>query len=192
MGNLLSIYSVGNSLVTYLRNSYPETLRNEHACDFRLLSSGEMVDVSNIGTALSLYLYRVSIDEHLRNTSRHGVLNEHNIPLAVDLHYLLTVWADSALAEHSILAWAMRQLYMYPILDRSALTPEANWEAEDIIHIIPSELSNEDMMRIWDALIPPYHLSVSYVARVVRIDIEPLPDSLPVVAKRFSYSQIRS
>ena len=42
MGNLLSIYSVGNSLVTYLRNSYPEALRNEHACDFRLLSSGEV------------------------------------------------------------------------------------------------------------------------------------------------------
>ena len=43
-------------------------------------------------------------------------------------------------------------------------------------------------MRIWDALTPSYRLSVSYVARLVRID----PDSddaqfRPVVSGRFGY-----
>jgi len=45
-------------------------------------------------------------------------------------------------------------------------------------------------MRIWDALTPSYRLSVSYVARLVRID----PDSddaqfRPVVAARFAYGE---
>ena len=42
-------------------------------------------------------------------------------------------------------------------------------------------------MRIWDALIPPYRLSVSYIARMVRIDSERIPDGLPVVASRLSF-----
>ena len=42
-------------------------------------------------------------------------------------------------------------------------------------------------MRIWDALEPPYHLSVSYIARVVRIDLDAFESLQVVVANRFSY-----
>lgn len=190
MGNLLSIYSVGNSLVKYLEKAYPQSLRDAHSCEFALLSSGEMASLpNNMPTTLSLYLYRVTVNEHLRHTSRQHNLSQTDIPLAVDLHYLMTVWSDSALAEQTILAWAMREFYMHPVLDRSALSPEANWDIEDIIQIIPAELSNEDLMRIWDAIEPHYHLSVSYTARIVRIDVDPGPDYAPVVATRFTYTE---
>ncbi|MBZ0316583.1 MAG: DUF4255 domain-containing protein [Anaerolineae bacterium] len=188
MGNLQSIYSVGNSIINFLRNTYPDDLRNSQACEFRLLSSGEMASLgNNIGTTLSLYLYRVMVNEHMRHTSRQRTPNPNDIPLSVDLHYLMTVWADSALTEQLIMAWAMRQLYMFPVLDRSALSPEANWDIEDQVQVILAEMSTEDLMRIWDALDPPYHLSVSYVARVVRIDVDPPPESRPVVATRYTY-----
>lgn len=189
MGNLRAIYSVGNSLTQFLRRSYPEDLRAAHSCDFRLFASGEIIAIDSLDTTtLSLYLYRVTVDEHLRHTSRKNTLTPKDIPLAVDLHYLLTVWAESALAEQVILAWAMRQLYQFPVLDKSALSPEANWNAEDIIHVIPAELSNEDLMRIWEGLRLPYRLSVSYIARVVQIDIDSVPDAAPVVAARFGYT----
>jgi hypothetical protein len=42
-------------------------------------------------------------------------------------------------------------------------------------------------MRIWDALEPPYRLSVSYVARVIRVDTDPVPVGQPVVAARFPF-----
>ncbi len=188
MGNLQAIYSVGNSIINFLRNTYPDNLRDTQSCEFRLLSSGEMASLgNNINTTLSLYLYRVTVNEHLRHISRQRTPSPHDIPLSVDLHYLMTVWADSALTEQLILAWAMRQLYMFPVLDRSALSPEANWDIEDQIQVILAELSTEDLMRIWDALDPPYRLSVSYVARVVRIDVDPPPDSRPVVATRYTY-----
>ena len=82
---------------------------------------------------------------------------------------------------------AMLQLQQHPVLDRSALSTEAGWGTGEFIQIIPEELSTEDLMRIWDALEPKYRLSVSYVARVVRIDGDALPEGLPVVASRFSF-----
>jgi hypothetical protein len=188
MANLLAVHSVGQSLITYLRNSYPEPLQAQHPCTFSLLSSGELTRTEDLPTALSLFLYRVTLNEHLRNAARtNGYLNGQ-APLSLDLHYLLTVWADSALAEHAILTWAMYELHRRPVLDRSSLSPEAEWASDDVIHVVPAELSNEDVMRIWDALEPPYRLSVSYVARVVRVDPDRAGEGRPVVATRFEAS----
>jgi hypothetical protein len=187
MANVRAIHSVGSSLATYLNNTYPEPYRSEHPCTFRLRASGEMLKPDdNDGTIASLFLYRVIMNEHLRNAGRGLDPGRRAIPLSVDLHYLLTVWADNALEEHTILAWAMLQLHQHPVLDASSLSPEAGWSSGDVIQLIPAELSTEDIMRIWDALEPPYRLSVSYIARVVRIDPDSGPDGRPVVATRFS------
>lgn len=190
MANLFAIHSVGDSLITYLRNSYPAELQDTISCDFRVFSSGELADLNaSLTTTLSLYLYRVTMNEHLRNV-RHGSnpLRE-DVPLSLDLHYLLTVWADGSLAEQVILAWAMRQIYLNPTLNASSLSPEADWDQQDVIQLIPAELSNEDMMRIWDTLEPSYRLSFSYIARVVRIEADTTPDSLAVVARQFNWRE---
>ncbi|MCP3963680.1 MAG: DUF4255 domain-containing protein [bacterium] len=190
MADIQAIHSVGNSLVTYLRNSYPEPLATDHRCQFRLLSSGQLADEDDLATTtLSLYLYRVTINDYLRNRGPMDDPTTPQVPLSVDLHYLLTVWAGNSLDEHLILAWAMRQIHLHPVLDVSSLTPEAGWRKGDVIHLIPAELSNEDLMRIWDALTPSYRLSFSYIARVVRIDPDQVADSRPVVvATRFGWS----
>ena len=103
---------------------------------------------------------------------------------------LLTIWADNALAEQTILGWVVRELYSHQALSQSDLTPAGGWNADDVIQVIPGEISNEDMMRIWDALEPPFHLSLSYIARVVRIDPDVLAPSLPVVARRLYVDDI--
>jgi hypothetical protein len=69
------------------------------------------------------------------------------------------------------------------------LSPEAGWGANEVIQVIPAELSNEDVMRIWDALDPPYRLSVSYIARLVRLDPDAPQSGRPVVATRLAYGQ---
>lgn len=188
MANLFAIHSVGSSLITYLRNTYPEPLRTEYPCDFRLLSSGEMADLGDVGTAVTLYLYRITVDEHLRTAPMNYKPMDSAIPLSVDLHYLLSVWADSALVEHTIVAWVMSELNQHCVLDKATLSADGGWFDGDQIQIVPVELSNEDLMRIWDALAPNYRLSVSYKARVVRIDPEPIPTGKPVVARRLDFS----
>lgn len=190
MANLRAIHSVGFSLVKYLRNAYPADLRQDHACDFRLVASGEINGQEvDFGTAVTLYLYRVTVNPYVRNSPHVNASQQTTLPLSVDLHYLLSVWADSALAEHTILGWVIRQLYMHQTLSQSDLTPEGGWDAGDFVQVIPSELTNEDLMRIWDALDPAYRLSVSYIARVVRIEPELQPELAPVVVRRVAMGQ---
>ena len=190
MANVFAVHSVGSSLANYLTTSYPEPLRTDHPCIFRVMASGELdtLDPEDLGTALTFILYRVTINEHLRNSRVFDDQLRNSIPLSLDLHYLMVVWANSALAEHTILAWAMRQLHQHPLLDTSYLTPEAGWSTGDVVQIVPEELSTDDLMTIWDALSRAYRLSVSYTARVVRIETEPIEEAGPVVATRFSYT----
>jgi hypothetical protein len=188
VSNVLAVHSVSQSLMTYLGNVYPDELKAEFPCDFRVISSGELATNEDFGTALTLYLYRITMNEHLRNTPRRGT-NRWDVPLSIDLHYLLSVWADKPLAEHTTLAWAMQQLHRRPLLELSSLSPEAGWGSADYVQVVPAELSTEDIMRIWDALEPSYRLSVSYIGRVVQIDNPTEPDTLPVVATRFTYAE---
>jgi hypothetical protein len=187
MPNVHAVHSVGHSLVTWLRNSYPRDLRDVTECEFLLLSSGEMGSKDERGPAISLWLYRVTHNEHLRNAPRRPDHNHLAPPLHLDLHYLLTVWADNALAEHTLITWAMDRLHRNPVLDASTLSPEGGWSADDRLQVLPEEMPTEEMMRLWDAVDPGYRLSVPYVVRVVRVDPETEPDRGPVVATRFAF-----
>lgn len=190
MANFYSIHSVGGSIIQFLRNAYPQELREAYPCNFRVISSGELAeDSDDFGTAVTLYLYRTNINEHIRNLPLARQTGERAVPLSVDLHLMLSFWAESAAAEHTICAWVMRQLHQHPIMDVSSLTEEGGWSADDVVHIIPAELSNEDLMRIWDAIAPYYRLSVSYIARVVRIEVDEAGVDLPVVTTRYEYDQ---
>ncbi len=191
MAGFGAVHSVGHSLITYLSDLYPQAQSATlPACDFQLVSSGQLTEFSPTGTVVTAYLFRIGIDPHLRNTGsalRPG--DPATRPLALELHYLLTAWADSALAEQSVQSWVMLQLHQRPLLDRSILSAAGGWGAGDQVQIVPSELAHEDMMRIWDALDPAYRLSVAYVARVIRIEREAAPTGRPVVATRFDFDR---
>jgi hypothetical protein len=189
MAHYRAILSVGESLITYLRNAYPQELRDQFTCDFRLVSSNELnADELDFGTAITLYLHRVTMDPHLRNTGSTTGPFATRVPVSLELHYLLTVWADTATREQTLIGWVIRELYQHEALSQSDLTPAGGWSPDEVIQVIPGEISNEDMMRIWDAIQPPFHVSLSYIARVVRIDPEARPDSLPVVARRLTFT----
>jgi hypothetical protein len=133
---------------------------------------------------VSLYLYRVTVNEHLRNAGD----DFGAPPLTVNLHFLLTVWADEAKAEHQILAWAMRTLHTHQGLSKSDLTPDGGWASGELVQIIPAEISLEDTTRIWNALHRPFRPSLTYIARGVKIGIQPSPTGKPVVARRLGYT----
>ena len=196
MASFFAIHSIGESLVSYMRHAY-QTLPTEQKeglpeiQGFSLLSSKEMGGGAT-GTeitrpALTLYLYRVTMNEHLRNQPYTGGSSDAPPPLALDLHYLLTIWGDNSREEHRLLGWAMHLLHTHQTLSASDLNEDGEWEAGEMIQLIPAELSNEDLMRIWDALQRPYTLSVSYIARVVRLNVpRSSPSGKPVVARRLS------
>jgi hypothetical protein len=195
MANIAAIRSVGTSLAAYLEQSYgaaafPANV-TKPACTFSVVSSGgiqEAVDPDNSETRVRIFLYHVSVDPHLRNSGRLIAPDMVSPPLSVALHYLFTFWSNSAENEHLVLGWTMLQLQGTPLLDATILSSEARWSAEEVVQLIPEELSTADMMRIWDTLKPEYRLSLGYVARVVRIEPETPIEQGPVVAARFSYA----
>ena len=206
MANLRAIDSLVASLARWLKQSYDlarlpvaegggghEFLPEEF--DFLPVSSSELSredfpnDADSGAKQVSLYLYRVSMDPHLRTAGRVQSPAMQPVPLSMHLHLLFSMWSDKASDDHRVLAWLMRELHLHPVLDATVLNPEAGWESDEVVHLIPAELSNEDMMRLWDALTPSYRLSVSYIARIVRIDPDTATEAGPVIATRFRYGE---
>lgn len=197
MANVGAVRSVGQSLARYLQNAYDAAVFPENVlkpdCTFAVAGSavlGENANVDELSGQALIYAYRVNINSHLRTSGRAQNPDGLPNPLSLDMHLLFSFWMDSAEDEHLVLAWTMRELHLHPVLDASTLTQEAGWDASDTVQIIPAELTTEDLMRIWDAITPSYRLSVSYIARVIRLDVDPrdLREFPKVVATRFEYA----
>lgn len=189
VAGLEAIYSVGDSVATFLQHSYEQQDMPTQlaSATFRVVSSGQLAEEGvNFEDTVTLYLYRVSLNEQLRN-ARLATAPDRPPPLSLNLHYLLTIWSSNPLREHTLLAWTMRQLNDHAILDMGSLDPDGEWTAEDVLHVIPAELTNEDLMRIWDALSPAYRLSQSYVVRAVRLDPLHRDETRAVVARSNRY-----
>jgi hypothetical protein len=189
MANHLGIQSFSQALTDFLSQSYAAhnsrpDLPKLPSVTFDLLSSGKFSSEDVLSDVVTLYLHRVSINNHLRNV-RHG---SPIGPLSLDLHFLLTVWSSEAATEHALLGWSMQQLHFHPFLDRGSLSEDAEWATDDTINVVPAELASEEMARIWEASGRGYRLSYPFLARILRIGLAASPDGAPVVAKRLSFA----
>lgn len=141
---------------------------------------------------LSVLLYRVDFDKTMRAAWAAVGHADGRGHLPLDLHYLLTPWADNAEHQHMIIGRAMqllerRAMLSGPLLYVPALPPTPTYADEpaasttDSVQMVLEDISTEALMRIFDTLPGDYRLSVPYIARVVRIDTpaDPLPP--PVV-----------
>ena len=133
-----------------------------------------------------LSLYRITPNGNPRvpggRLMRDGRRQKAQLPL--DLHFLLTVWSDSAQTELSVAGWLMRAMEDNPILPASLLNGEgANiFQPDETVEISLGELSIQDMAQLWEGLTDSkYHLSIPYVARNVRIEsVVPVAEGKPV------------
>jgi hypothetical protein len=120
--------------------------------------------------ALSVFLYRVEFNKMVR-AAWSGVGSQRGLAHApLDLHFLLTPWADNAEHELRVLGRAVQCLEENPSLSGPQLHPDGGWAPAEAIQFIPEELTVEAVMRTFDSLPTDYRLSVAYIARVVRVD----------------------
>ncbi len=189
MANYRAVYSVGNAIASFLSDHYPPPELKDQPqfdCNFRLLSSQDIAseEANALDKVVSIFLHRITRNEQVRTPTRVPDRPDAQPVLFLDLHYLITYWGASAEAEQVILSWVMQQLESNPILDSSNLSG-AGWSTGESVQLVPTNLSLEDILRIWDALGPKYRLSVSYIARYARVD-RIVPTAGPVVATRFT------
>lgn len=140
----------------------------------RLVSTSDF-DPSNAPTrigsqALSIFLYRVDFNKVMRAAWSATSGQDGRSHLGLDLHYLITPWAENPEAEHLILGRAMQCLETTPILSGPLLHSSGEWDAGESIQLVLEEISTEAVMRMFDSLPTDYRLSVPYIARVMRLD----------------------
>jgi Pvc16 N-terminal domain len=119
--------------------------------------------------ALSILLYRVDFNKTVRPSwAAVGSVDGHS-HLPLDLHFLLTAWADNAEDEHQIIGRAMQALDTVGALSGPLLYPTGDWEPGEAVQLLLEDMATDDLMRTFDSLQCDFRLSVPYIARIVVI-----------------------
>jgi Pvc16 N-terminal domain len=145
--------------------------------------------VKDSARRLSLWLYHVSEDEHVKNTPNIRLTNGtfRAPPLTLDLYYLLTPFSTSGEADHLVLGRAMQTLYdqgTARIVDTTGAT-----SIDEELRISLYRRSLDEISQVWQALREPYRLSVCYQVKVTHIDSGRMIDGSPVIEVGGQWSQ---
>ena len=167
-----AIQAVCEAVMGLLEESYrPDLIEPELTLQFAVYATEDFKNAS-MKAGISLFLYRVHVNTNQRTPFGKNDPGRHQLPL--DLHFFLTVWAPQASLQHAILGWALRTLEDHRIFASAELNgkrPEAHvFDDNETVELIDGQLTNEELMRIWDELGTEYRLSVPFIARVLRID----------------------
>lgn len=172
MATQKAIIAVSDAILQVLYNTPRPAELNDHF-DLKVLTGDKFK--ADMTTGLSLFLYRIFPNSSHRTPSGgrgpDGHLKRTKLP--VDLHYILTAWAEEASLQHLLIAWAMRALEDTPILPPALLNANHQnvFNPEENVELLLSELSTEDMFRIWETITDSnYQISVPYVARMIFIE----------------------
>lgn len=147
-------------------------------------------DIANklSGNLLGIYLHRITIDDHgrARFFKPQGTDNSGPRPeLPINLHFLLIANATSAAIEADLMSWAIVELANHSQLDISHVQDiDDEWGQSEVLNISPSDMSTEDLMRIWDVFESPYTSTMAYTARTVRLRLNPQRTEGPAVVTR--------
>ena len=174
MANFQAIHAVCEGVVKQLQHSWQSALFNDQPLQFEVY--GPTNFENPMTTGVSLFLYHVCINQNRRSipVGPHPITHLPRRPqLPVDLHFMMTPWAQSPSLAHEILGWTMRILEDMPKLGAQALNnivANVAFTEDEAVEIVPGHITMEEIFRIWDVLPGNFRLSVPYVARIVRID----------------------
>lgn len=92
-------------------------------------------------------------------------------PLPVDLHYLMTAWADEPAEQQALLGWAMRALHGTPVLPATVLNVACpgTFDPGETVELSAEHLSRQDLAPLWALMAPDPQPSAAYVARAVEL-----------------------
>ncbi|MCT0198352.1 DUF4255 domain-containing protein [Synechococcus sp. CS-1325] len=165
---------------------------------------------SSEASQLNLFLHQVTPNSGWRNEGlpsrdASGSQRLSNPPLALDLHYLLSVYSGSDLHAEILLGYAMQLLHETPVLTRQAIHTALNpspvvaamlppalraladsglEQQVEQIRITPEFLSTEEMAKIWSATMSNFRPTAAYLASVVLIEATaPVRSPLPVLSR---------
>ncbi len=136
-------------------------------------SPGDIEDTTT--PKLSMFLYQIVENSHLRNVEHKpiGIDQIRYPPLALDLYYIFTPFANNRETEIIILERIMQILYDNAVIKDEMLTVSLKESGNDKIRIIPNNLSFEELNKLWERFPnKDFKLSVSYIFTPIKIPSE--------------------
>jgi len=143
-------------------------------------SQFELYQLSNFQSpmeeGISLYLYRVGVSGARRNlpptVGPDG--RRYRPPIPLDLYYVVSAWARSAVKQQRLLGWTIRMFEDVPIIPTGLLNhygPEPEiFKPGETVEVLLDTLTLQDWNNLWSTTKSSPPLSVGYVARMIGIE----------------------
>jgi hypothetical protein len=184
-----AIADVGDSLLRLLREGMSDLVQPSSIV---LLSPA---DVEGQNVSLTLFLYYIAENPHLKNNPSAYSNDWEQPPLALDLYYMLTAYtsvqdiAQKSLEEQRILGRAMRLLHNNSVLHGSRLQGSLRG-SDEVLRVTMNPLALTELTSIWHA-IPKQHYrpSVGYVVTPVMLRADAGTEGSRVVSSLFAIGQ---
>jgi hypothetical protein len=173
MADYRAVAAVSEAIIGLLESHYSPADFDGNQLQFEVYLAKDFAQPMNAG--VSLFLYRIYVNGvHRSPNGRVDVTGRRQrAQLPLDLHFLLTAWAQDASLQHTIAGWMMRVLEDTPSLPPGLLNqrvPNA-FHPDETVEIGVTELVTEELFRIWEVIVNnAYQISVPYVARTVKIE----------------------
>ncbi|MBI1424593.1 MAG: DUF4255 domain-containing protein [Gammaproteobacteria bacterium] len=170
MSDSTAIAMVGESLRTLLLDEMDIT----PSADVTLLAPDEHGATRRV----NLFLYKIQENVFFRNkeweVSRTNAGQITPPPLSLNLHYLMTAYAQNDqetgnTTAHEVMGEAMRVLNQFPVVPSTYLATGLA-DAREQIKITHISIDFEELSKIWSTFNEPFRLSVAYEISVVQID----------------------
>ncbi len=176
----MSNYTVIHDITLELRRRIHAALSSASDADLGMTTPETDITLSPPGEGLqgqprlSLYLYHVGPDAHLRNQHELAVGQSglRPPPLAVQLRYLITPLDDEEQHNHLMLGRVLQHFHDQPFVSAlgNDLLGDSFGGSSPQLRVNIEPLSMDQLGPIWLALQASYRLSVAYAVRVVAID----------------------
>jgi hypothetical protein len=186
MAKSQAIAAIGQAILGLLADACPKP--EFASARFELYQVGDFQ--SQLDEGITLYLYRVAVNGSRRNMAPVVTPKGKRFrpPIPLDLHYMMSAWAKTAVKQQRLLGWAIRTLADKPIFEASVLNhygPETDiFKVNETVELILDQLTLQDLNNLWGATKVTPQLSVNYVARMVPIESTLEIDDAPLVQGR--------
>jgi hypothetical protein len=189
MGTFHAIAATGQAMLGLLEDACPRDLFP--TAQFALFQLSNF-STPQIDEGVSLYLYRIAPNTSRRNlpptTGPDGTRFRPPIPL--DLYYVASAWAPTAVKQQHLLAWTIRMFEDVPILPTGLLNNYGKvpdiFRPGETIELTLDSLTLQDWNNIWTTTKTTPPLSVGYIARMLHLESSmPMTEHPPVQTREF-------
>ncbi|HJT26686.1 MAG TPA: DUF4255 domain-containing protein [Pyrinomonadaceae bacterium] len=193
MGTFQAIAATGQAMLGLLSDAVPRDLFPN--AQFELYQMSNFQQPMEEG--ISLFLYRIAANTSRRNlpptTGPDG--RRFRPPIPVDLYYIATAWAPTAVRQQRLLGWAIRMFEDVPVLPTGLLNnygPEPEiFKQGETVEIILDSLTLQDLNNFWGVSKSSLQLSVGYVARMLHIQSSmPITEYAEVQTREFGVGKV--